>query len=80
MIAWIIYIIVFLILFFVLYLGILGVKRGLEAKNINKVIKIKYNTKSSKYLSNELKKLKNLYDDGVIDKKEFSAAKKKLLS
>ena len=80
MIAWIIYIIVFFILFFVLYLGILGVKRGLEAKNSNKVIKIKSDTKTSKYASNELKKLKNLYDDGVIDKKEFSDAKKKLLS
>ena len=78
MIAWIVYIIVFFILFFVFYLGILGVKRGLEAKNSNKVIKIKYNTKSSKYLSKELQKLKNLHDEGVIDKKEFSAAKKKL--
>ena len=78
MIAWIIYIIVFFILLFVLYLGILWVKRGLEAKNSNKVIKIKYNKKSLKYVSNELKKLKNLYDDGVIDKKEFSAAKKNI--
>ena len=80
MIAWIVYIIVFFILLFVLYLGILGVKSGLEAKNSNKVIKNKYNTKSPKYVSNELKKLKKLHDDGVIDKKEFSAAKKKLLS
>ena len=80
MIAWIVYIIVFFILLFVLYLGILGVKSGLDAKNSNKVIKNKYNTKSPKYVSNELKKLKKLHDDGVIDKKEFSAAKKKLLS
>tara|TARA_S200000501_G_scaffold221393_1_gene207691 strand:+ start:328 stop:570 length:243 start_codon:yes stop_codon:yes gene_type:complete len=80
MIAWIVYIIVFFILLFVLYLGILGVKSGLEAKNSNKVIKNKYNTKFPKYVSNELKKLKKLHDDGVIDKKEFSAAKKKLLS
>ena len=81
MIAWIVYIIVFLILFFVLYLGILGAKRGLDAKNSNKVSKFNYNTKSSKYyVSNELKKLKNLYDNRVIDKKEFNAAKKKLLS
>ena len=80
MIAWIVYIIVFFILLFVLYLGILGVKSGLEAKNSNKVIKNKYNTKFPKCVSNELKKLKKLHDDGVIDKKEFSAAKKKLLS
>ena len=80
MIAWIIYIVVFFILFFVLYLGMLGIKRGLEAKNITKVGKLKHDTKSSKYVSNELKKLKKLYDDRVINKKEFSAAKKKLLS
>ena len=80
MIAWIVYIIVFFILIFVLYLGILGVKRGLEVKNSNKISKTKYYTRSSKYLSNELKKLKNLHDDGAIDKKEFRAAKKKLLS
>ena len=33
MITWIIYIIVGLILFFVLYLAILGINRGVEAKN-----------------------------------------------
>tara|TARA_B100000963_G_C22340660_1_gene542825 strand:- start:95 stop:337 length:243 start_codon:yes stop_codon:yes gene_type:complete len=80
MITWIVYIVVFFILLFVLYLGIIGAKIGLKAKNSNKVIKIKYNNKSSKYVSAELKKIKNLYNDGLIDKKEFSAAKKKLLS
>tara|TARA_B100001564_G_C20574754_1_gene640110 strand:- start:208 stop:450 length:243 start_codon:yes stop_codon:yes gene_type:complete len=80
MITWVVYIIVFFILFFVLYLGILGVKRGLKAKNSNKVIKINNNTKSPTYVSTELKKLKKLHDDGVIDEKEFRAAKKKLLS
>ena len=39
MITWIIYIIVGLILFFVLYLAILGINRGVEAKNkINQII------------------------------------------
>tara|TARA_B100000989_G_scaffold265628_1_gene218631 strand:- start:3312 stop:3554 length:243 start_codon:yes stop_codon:yes gene_type:complete len=80
MIALIVYIIIFFILIFVLYLGILGVKRGLEVKKSNKINKIKYDTKSSKHLSNELKKLKSLYDDGAINKKKFRAAKKKLLS
>ena len=63
MITWIVYIVVFLILSFVLFLAILGVKRGLETKNSYKVIKIKYKKKYSKYASNELKKLKNLHDD-----------------
>tara|TARA_Y100000741_G_C17803790_1_gene375196 strand:- start:139 stop:279 length:141 start_codon:yes stop_codon:yes gene_type:complete len=46
MIAWIVYIIVSFILFFVLYLGILGIKRGVEAKKGKGVSKIKYNKKS----------------------------------
>ena len=36
MITWIIYIIVAFILFFVLYLAILGIDRGVKAKNANK--------------------------------------------
>ena len=36
MISWIIYIIVSLILLFVLYLAILGINRGVLAKNMNK--------------------------------------------
>ena len=36
MITWIIYIIVGFILFFVLYLAILGIDRGVKAKNANK--------------------------------------------
>ena len=36
MITWIIYIIVAFILFFVLYLAIQGINRGVKAKNANK--------------------------------------------
>ncbi len=55
MIAWIVYIIVFFILLFVLYLGLIGVKIGLKAKNNNKIIKFKRNNKSSKHVSIEKK-------------------------
>ena len=79
MITWIIYIIVALILFFVLYLGLQGVNRGVEAKNLNKITKLKNNLSSKKSITSELKKLKKLYDEGVISKKEFNLAKKKLL-
>ena len=79
MITWIIYIIVALILFFVLYLALQGVNRGVEAKNLNKITKSKNNLSSKKKLTSELKKLKKLYDEGVISKKEFNLAKKKLL-
>ena len=51
MIAWIVYIIVFFILLFILYLGFIGVKIGLKAKNNNKVIKSKRNNKSLKHVS-----------------------------
>ena len=36
MISWIIYVIVSLILLFILYLAILGINRGVLAKNMNK--------------------------------------------
>ncbi len=80
MITWIVYIIVGFILFFVSYLAILGINRGVEAKNFNKTNNLKKNSKHQKKISDELEKLKDLYNDGTISKKEFIAAKKKLLS
>ena len=80
MIAWIIYVVVGLILFFVLYLAVLGINRGVEAKKINNEEKLKNKSRFSKNISSELRKLKSLYEDGSITKKEFIAAKKKLLS
>ncbi len=68
-----------MILFFVLYLALQGVNRGVEAKNLNKITKSKNNLSSKKSITSELKKLKKLYDEGVISKKEFNLAKKKLL-
>ena len=80
MITWLIYIIVAFILFFVLYLAILGIDRGVKAKNANKLNNLKKNINSPKNITSELIKLKKLYKDGTIDKKEFNIAKKKLLS
>ena len=79
MITWIIYIIVASILFFVLYLALQGVNRGVEAKNLNKITNSNNNLSSKKSITSELKKLKKLNDEGVISKKEFNLAKKKLL-
>ena len=79
MIIWIIYIIISLILIFVMYLAILGINRGVKAKNTNKV-NSENKLNSPKKLANEIRKLQKLYDDGVINKKEFNIAKKKLLS
>ena len=80
MITWIIYIIIGFILFFVMYLAILGIDRGVKAKNANKSNNSKKKLNSPKNIAGELIKLKKLYNDGVIDKKEFNIAKKKLLS
>ena len=80
MISWIIYIIVSLILFFVLYLAVLGVDRGVKAKNLNKLKNLDIDKRPPKNIAEELKKLKIFYEDGTISKKEFQAAKKKLLS
>ena len=80
MISWIIYIIISLILFFVLYLAVLGVDRGVKAKNLNKLKNLDIDKRPSKNIAEELKKLKIFYEDGTISKKEFQAAKKKLLS
>ena len=57
MITWIIYIIVAAILFFVLYLAILGIDRGVKAKNANKSTtnisnKMEQNIKKMLYISN----------------------------
>ncbi len=79
MISWIIYIIVGLILFFVLYLAVLGVDRGVKAKNLNKLKNLDIDKRPSKNIAEELKKLKIFYEDGTISKKEFQAAKKKII-
>ena len=62
-----------------MYLAILGINRGVKAKNTNKV-NLENKLNSPKKLANEIRKLQKLYDDGVINKKEFNIAKKKLLS
>ena len=69
-----------MILFFVLYLAVLGIDRGVKAKNLNKSKNLDIDKKPSKNIAEELKKLKIFYEDGTISKKEFQAAKKKLLS
>ena len=80
MVTLIIYIIVALILGFIAYIGVLGINRGVQAKNYNKNSRLKNKKKSSNELADEFQKLKKLHDDGVLSKSEFNAAKKKILS
>ena len=71
MITWIIYIIVGFILFFVLYLAILGIDRGVKAKNANKSNNSKKKLNSPKNMTGELIKPNKLYEVGTIDKKKI---------
>ena len=80
MVTLIIYIIVALILGFIAYIGVLGINRGVQAKNYNKNSRLKNKKKNSNELVDEFQKLKKLHDDGVLSKSEFNAAKKKILS
>ena len=84
MISWIIYILVAFILFFVLYLAFQGINRGIKAKKLNNKNhddpKSNNQNLSSKIsITNELTKLNKLHSDGVLNKKQFEAAKKKIL-
>ena len=85
MISWIIYTLVTFILFFVLFIGSQGINRGIKAKKLNNlnndVSKSKNQNPSSKIsITHELNKLNKLHSDGALNKKQFEAAKKKILS
>ena len=73
-----------LILFFVLFIASQGINRGIKAKNLNNKnhddSKSNNQNLSSKIsITNELTKLNKLHSDGVLNKKQFEAAKKKIL-
>ena len=75
------------ILFFVLYLGTKAIMSGVSAKQANQANKgeneIDENNEDSntdKSLSNELEKLNDLKESGVLNQEEFEKAKNKLLN
>ncbi len=85
MLSNIIYIIVFLILAFVLSIAVKAITRGVEAKQIIKDEKnLDLNNENEKEnqnfkVTNQLRELKELYDNGTIDENEFKKAKEKIL-
>ncbi len=78
-----IYIAVIIILTFVLIIAFKAINRGMEAKKKNYDDQDLENTEddliNTKNISSEIQKLKQLYDNKVITKDEFEAAKKKIL-
>ena len=79
----IIYLAVFIILAFVLSIAVKAITRGVEAKQIIKEEKnletINDNEKENLEVVSQLKELKNLYDNGIINENEFKKAKEKIL-
>ena len=83
MIANIIYFLVFIILAFVLSIAVKAITRGVEAKQIIKEerdLEINNdNQKQNLEVVSQLKELKSLYDNGIINENEFKKAKEKIL-
>ena len=81
MITNLIYITVAAILIFVLYLAVQAITRGVEAKNEIKTERSVDNQSTNKNdnVYDQLVKLKELHENGVLNKEEFEKAKKKIL-
>ena len=79
----IIYLAVFVILAFVLTIAVKAITRGVEAKQIIKEerdLEINNdNQKQNLEVVSQLKELKSLYDNGIINENEFKKAKEKIL-
>ena len=72
------------ILGFILYLGAWAIMKGFTAKEANRSEKEQSDNKTnlpdnSDQISNELSKLNDLFQSGVLSKEEFEKAKKKIL-
>ena len=83
MLANIIYLLVFIILVFVLSIAVKAITRGVEAKQTIKEeknfrVNNEYESQDLEII-NQLKELKKLYDNGVINEDEFKKAKEKIL-
>ncbi len=83
MLANIIYFTVFIILVFVLSIAVKAITRGVEAKQIIKDEKNfefnKENENQNLEVVNQLRELKDLRDQGIINDEEFKKAKDKIL-
>ena len=81
MISNLIYITVAVILIFVLYLAVQAITRGVEAKNEIKSESLPedHSINNSNKVYDEIVKLKELHEKGVLSNEEFEKAKKKIL-
>tara|TARA_B100001564_G_scaffold327737_1_gene310931 strand:- start:6 stop:251 length:246 start_codon:yes stop_codon:yes gene_type:complete len=65
---------------FVLYLGVNAIMKGMSAKNAIKEDENENSPDKNKNLSEQLDKLNQLHQSGVLTKEEFEKAKNKLLN
>ena len=65
---------------FVLYLGVNAIMKGMSAKNALKENENENSPNKNENLSEQLDKLNQLHQSGVITKEEFEKAKNKLLN
>ena len=83
MLSNIIYVLVFLILAFVLSIAVKAITIGVEAKQTIKEEKnfdqLNENNNKNLEIVDQIKDLKKLYDNGIIDEDEFRKAKEKIL-
>ena len=81
MISNLIYITVAVILIFVLYLAVQAITRGVEAKNEIKSENLPedHSINNNNKVYDEIVKLKELHEKGVLSNEEFEKAKKKIL-
>ncbi len=81
MTIYLIYFLITLIFIFLIYIAFKAGSRGMEAKN--KIADdLEQSEESAKNLniSNEIEKLKKLYDEGALSKEEFEKAKEKVIN
>tara|TARA_B100001250_G_scaffold332637_1_gene298101 strand:- start:770 stop:1021 length:252 start_codon:yes stop_codon:yes gene_type:complete len=82
MINYFVYLVVFFILAFVIIISIKTINRELEFKKKKKYFlndKQNFNVENNHSLADEIKELKKLYNEGLINDKEFQKVKKKIL-
>ena len=86
MTIYILYSIILLIFTYIIYIAAKAINRGIEGKNQNKHFANNKDIDTNENyveddfkLTDEIYKLNELYKSGVIDKDEFTRAKKKIL-
>ena len=75
----IIYILIAIILFFVLYLAVKAITRGVEAKSDLRQEKDDDINLPNYGVTDEITKLQKMYESGTLTKEEFTNAKQKIL-